>query len=75
METEAHTSWVNFPKTTLVNDSLEANLGSDSRAEDLVTGLYSYNSRQTGENKLGTNGNDGKICYSVCQNKLQNIYF
>lgn len=49
METEAHTSWASFPKTTLlVNDSLEAKLGSDSYAEDLVTGLHHHFCKHTG---------------------------
>lgn len=55
METEAHTSWVHFPKITLlVNDSLEAKLGSDSRAGDWVSGLHHHKGTLTGENKLGT---------------------
>lgn len=55
METEAHTCWINFPKTTLlVNDTLEAKLGSDPCAGDLVTGLHHHKCRQMGENKLGT---------------------
>lgn len=55
METEAHTSWVHFPKITLlVNDSLEAKLGSDSCAGDLAPGLHHHKCTLTGENKLGT---------------------
>lgn len=47
METEAHTNWVNFPKTTLlVNDSLEPKLGSDSYAEDLVIGCTTTNTHR-----------------------------
>lgn len=54
METEAHTSWTSFPKTTLlVNDRLEAKLGSDSYTEDLVTELHHHKSTHTGD-KLGT---------------------
>lgn len=55
MEMEAYTSWVNFPKTTLLgNDSLEAKLGSDPCAGDLVIVLHRHKCTQTGENKLGT---------------------
>lgn len=55
METEAHTSWVHFLKITLlVNDSLEAKLGSDSCAGDLVPGLHHHKGTLTGESKLGT---------------------
>lgn len=55
METEAHTSWVSFPKTTLlINDSPEAKHGSDSCAEDVAAGLHHHKSSHTGQKKLGT---------------------
>lgn len=79
METEAHTSWVHFPKITLlVNDSPEAKLGSDSCAGDLASTRAAPPQMHTdGRKQAGNkNGSDGKkIRASVCQNKLQNIYF